>query len=175
MSRAHLLAEGVLASKALTLRFLPGFSDANCAVQKPSLPNHLVWSLGHLAITMHRLAEHIDGRPLPTADFIYGGSLDGGGDTARFASESVAYASKPNPDASHYPHLDRAREIFENAVDRLAAALRNASEEKLDSPVTWGRAIFPVWQLAFRMIFHNGMHAGQITDLRRAMNLGSVI
>lgn len=175
MSRAHLLAEGVLASKPLTLRFLAGFTDANCAVQKPGLPNHIVWSLGHLAITMHRLAEHIDRRPLPTSDFLYGGSLDGGGDTARFASESVAFGSHPNPDASHYPNLDRAREIFENAVDRLAAALRNASEETLDAPVTWGRAIFPVWQLAFRMIFHNGIHAGQITDMRRALNLGTVI
>ena len=175
MSRANLLAEGVLASKPLTLRFLAGVTDANGTVQKPGLPNHIIWILGHLAITMHRLAEHIDGGPLPTADFLYGGSLDGGGDTARFASESVAFASKPNPDPSHYPSIDRATQIFENAVDRLATALRNASEETLDAPVTWGRAIFPVWQLAFRMIFHNGTHAGQITDLRRALNLGPVI
>src|SRR5256885_8582910 len=50
---------------------------SNHTAQPPGLPNHLAWSLGHLALAMHRAAERIDGAPVPGGDFAPGRSAPG--------------------------------------------------------------------------------------------------
>lgn len=175
MNRGAILAEGVLATRALTLRFLDGIDESLRTAQRPGLPNHVAWNLGHLALTMHRAAAHFDGADVPERDFLVGGSLEGGGDAERFATESVAFRSRPVDDPTRYPSLARARRTFENAVDRLAAALRAAPDDALSREIPWGANRLALEQLAYRMIFHNGMHAGQIADLRRALGLKGVL
>src|SRR5215468_3795807 len=99
MRPQDLLAESVLASKTLTARYFAGFDDTTLTRQPPGLPNHLAWSLGHLAATMHRVAEKLDGRPFPESDFFKGdGARPAGPGTGRFDTESVAFASKPTGD-----------------------------------------------------------------------------
>ncbi len=175
MIRGETLADGVQATKALTLRFLDGFEESQRTTQREGLPNHVAWNLGHLALTMHRASAHLDGADVPERDFLVGGSLEGGGDAERFATESVAFRSRPVDEPTRYPSLARAKRIFENAVDRLASALRAASDATLEREIAWGANRMRLDQLAYRMIFHNGMHAGQIADLRRAMGMKGVI
>ncbi|MCE7974352.1 MAG: DinB family protein [Leptolyngbya sp. PLA1] len=171
MRRQDLLAESVLMSKPLVLRFLPGFDDSNATRQAPNLPNHAVWSLGHLALTMHRVAEKLDGVPLPGDTFAPGPA----GDARRFATESVSFNSEPADTPANYPPLARAVEIFEKACDRLAAAARHATDAVLDAPTPWGATTVPVWTLVLRMSFHNGIHTGQLTDLRRSLGFKRVL
>lgn len=170
MSTQHVLAEAVRQSGALLRRYLRDFDDTNHTRQAPSLPNHVAWNLGHLALTMHRAAEKLDGRPLPGADFVEGGA----GDAARFGSESVAFGSTPRDDPAVYPAMARCAAIFDAAIERLAGAVEQASDAQLAATTRWGAADTTIGALIPRMVFHNGTHNGQIADLRRALGLGSV-
>ena len=178
MKAQDCLAEGILATKSLAARYFTGFSDDNRTRQAPSLPNHFAWNLGHLAITMHRATERLQGAqasgPLPPEDFIEGGTKSGGGDANRFASESVSFGSAPTDDPAHYPRFDRCIQIFNNACDRLAAAVRALPDSDLTTEVPWGMGMKITKHLmAQRMVFHNGDHVGQICDLRRAFGFPS--
>jgi len=159
-------------------RFLPGFDDTNRATQAPGLPNHAIWSLGHLALYHHRAAERIRGLEpgaLPESDFVTGKGNSGSAE--RFDTESVCFASTPSPDASLYPSLERGRRIHADACARLAEAVRVLDGESCALPITWGAASVPTTALvlATRMIHHAGAHAGQILDLRRALALPRLI
>lgn len=179
MKAQDLLAEGVLNTRVLASRYLVGFDESHRTKQAPGLPNHVVWNLGHLALTMHRAADRLDGLegsgPVPAADFIEGGTKSGGGDATRFASESVAFGSVPVDAPAEYPSLARAIEIFGNACERLARSCRALSDEALQLQAPWGmNQTMPRFQLAMRMAFHNGFHVGQIADLRRAFGFKSI-
>lgn len=171
MNRAEAIAEGILASKQFFARYLAGFDDSNATRQAANLPNHAIWSLGHCALTMHRVAANFDNLPLPETDFI---TRPHPGDARRFATESVAFASHPVDAPAEYPPLARAVEIFNAACDRLAAAVKSVPDARLDDTVPWGPTTLPLYLLAMRMIGHNGMHTGQNADMRRALNFKSV-
>lgn len=172
MTGQQMLAEAVLASKQLLTRYLEGFNDDNCARQATNLPNHVVWCLGHCALTMHRAAELLDGRSIPETDF----TTDATASHERcFYTESIAFGSCPTDKADSYPPLARAVEVYESACDRLAACAGAADEDALNRRVQWGTSELSLWSLVLRVTFHNGMHGGQITDLRRALGLARVI
>ena len=168
MTANDLLAEAVLSTKHLLGRYLAGFDDQSRTAQAPGLPNHVAWNLGHLALTMHRVAERLDGQPVPESD------ISPRPGAAAFFSESVAFGSSPSGAAGEYPSLARSVEIYNAACDRLAAAVRAAPESRLNEVVPWGQGQSPLWSLVIRMVFHNGFHTGQIADLRRAMGFKSI-
>ncbi len=171
MDRGELLARAVVESRGLFARYVNGFTDADHTRQAPGLPNHVAWCLGHCALTMHRAAEKLDGRPLPETQFI---PKAGRGDANRFGTESIAFGSQPKDEPRAWPSLARCVAIFDAACDRLAQAARQAPESRLDERVKWGASETTLESLVLRMVFHNGTHCGQITDLRRALGLGSI-
>lgn len=175
MQRREVLAEGILACKMLTSRYLAGFNETNHVAQAPGTPNHVAWCLGHCALTMHRVAEKLDGRPIPTQDFL---TISNAGQTPRLAGkfdpETVAFGSQPIDDPAAYPMFARCVDIYETACDRLAVAVRHCDEPRLEHRVKWGSSEPHLWELVQRMIFHNGHHTGQIADLRRALKMSSI-
>ena len=173
MTTQETIAQAIRNTQPLIVRSLEGFNEDNRTAQPPGLPNHAAWTLGHLALTMHRAAEKADPSPLPDADFVTGDGSDG--DSRRFDTESVCFASTPLDDPARYPSLARCVEIFDAALNRLADAARNAPDQSLARPVQWGPAEIPVADLFTRMIFHNGAHGGQILDLRRALGFEPLI
>lgn len=177
MSRQQTLARGIRYSSELTTRYLAGFDEHSRTAQTDGLPNHPVWCLGHCAFTMSRVAQTLGGDAVPESDFTEGGTPTGGGDAQRFAIESISFNSEPNADESQYPSLARATEIFESACERLAKAIESASDEAFDADIPWGPdgATVTMIDLIFRLIFHNGTHAGQLTDLRRALEFDRVL
>ncbi len=177
MLRAQdVLSEGVRSTKGLLARYLVGFDESTRVVQPPGLPNHVAWSLGHLAVTLHRVAERLDGLPMPERDIT--NSIEARGVPATsFHRDDVAFGSAPAMDHERYPSLARCQEIYSAACDRLADALRDASDEALAAPTVWGAPgtpPIPMHLLVARMIFHNGAHTGQIADTRRALGFRSV-
>lgn len=170
MTRQQTLAATVRESKSLLERYFAGFNESNCVATAPNLPNHFLWTLGHVSISMYRLAAKIDGRDLPQSVFIDGPV----GDSLRFGAESVAFGSRPKQDASIYPPLERTLEIFADASERAASAFEKAADGDLDKEVAWGKWMVPAWSLAPRIAFHNGTHCGQIADLRRALGMKSI-
>lgn len=171
MTRQRLLAESIRQSRDLLLRYAKGFDETNHVRQAPGLPNHFAWTMGHLALTLHRIAEKVDGAALPEDDFVTG---EGRGGAQRFDTESVCFGSTPVAEASLYPPAERCLAIFAAAVERCAATFESASDAQLDAAVPWGPAHVPAWQTAVRMVFHNGTHCGQLADLRRALGMGSI-
>jgi hypothetical protein len=172
MTRQQVLADAILESRTLIARYFKGFDDTNHTKSFDTLPNHFAWTLGHLALTQHRTAEQFDQQPLPDTCFIKGDGRRG--NRERFDTESICFGSQPIAEASVYPTCPRCVEIFNSAVSRLAAAVRNCDDKLLDAEVPWGKSTIPRWSLAVRMVFHNGTHCGQLADLRRALKLGSI-
>lgn len=156
---ANALADGVLQSAELLKRFLPGFDDTNAVKQTPHLPNHVVWCLGHLAITMHRVSERISQRELP---------LD-------WDPEPFAFGSKPSPDPKANPSFAQVQQRFDSSVQALTRILRELDDADLDRSLQWGAGQTTVRDVAMRMMFHNGNHCGQIVDLRRALGMPRII
>lgn len=174
ITQQETLARAVEASQAYLTRFLAGFNEASRTRQAPSLPNHAIWTLGHCALTMNRLAHnYLGGESLRESDFVTG---DGNaGDSYRFDTESVSFGSQPADKPDIYPTLARGREVFESACTRLAAAVRSVDDAKLAAVMEWHGTSYPTWSLVLRVCFHNATHAGQLTDLRRALGLAHVI
>jgi uncharacterized damage-inducible protein DinB len=172
MTAQETLAEIVRHSQTLLSRFLAGFDDLNYTRQTEHLPNHVAWCLGHCAHTMNRAAGLIDGRSLPERDF---GTEPGCVAAGKLYTEAIARESQPVAASDRYPSLARCTEIFAAACERLADAIAGVSDAKLDGLVDWGTTKLPLRMLVWRVAFHNGMHAGQIVDLRRALGLGRAV
>lgn len=171
MTIQELLAEAVSSSKGLLQRFLAGFTDENCLAQAESLPNHLLWTLGHVSLYLHHTAGRLDGQPLPRSDF---------GDTTctdqqHFALPTVGFGSTPVGESALYPSLARGVAIFEAACDRLAGAIRRADAAVLEQRIDWMGTPMPMAQVVVRVLFHVGVHTGQIMDLRRTLGLERVL
>lgn len=153
------LADACASTAALLMRYLAGFDDTNHTKQAPGLPNHLAWALGHLALTMHRASERISGTETPLA----------------WNPEPFAFGSTPVADRNAYPRLDELKRRFEEGYKRLTDAIRATGDGALAETVTWGNGTISKRDLAARMVFHNGVHAGQIIDLRRALGMPRLV
>jgi hypothetical protein len=172
MTRQETIAAAVENGREQVKRYLVGFDDGNRTLQAPNVPNHAAWTLGHVALTNHRIAGHIDGSELPAVDFVTGDGT--AGDARRFDTESICFASAPLDDAARYPTLERALEIFDASCDRLAGAARRASDEQLDAEIPWASTRLGLGMLILRGSMHMAVHAGQLVDLRRVLGLGSI-
>jgi hypothetical protein len=89
MSSAALLADAIGSTEELLIRFLEGFDETNATAQLPGLPNHAAWTLGHLALTMHRASEQIAEATFPL----------------EWDPEPFAFGSSPSADRDDYPSL----------------------------------------------------------------------
>ena len=173
MTGQEVLASGAEACKQLLTRFLAGFDDNNHTQQATNLPNHVIWCLGHVSLYLNRVAERLDRKPLPEMDFVSG---DGkAGNSERFDTESICFGVQPEIDAARYPTLARGTAIFEAACDRMGEAVRSADEAALRQEVEWGDSKLELKDLILRVMFHCGLHTGEIVDLRRALSLGRVV
>ncbi|MDX9910386.1 MAG: DinB family protein [Phycisphaerales bacterium] len=175
-ARAHMLADALASTRPLFDRFLDGFDEHNRTRQAPGMPNHAVWNLGHCALTMWRVRTVIGGVDvLPSGYLIRGAGAGAGPD--RFDTETISFGSLPADDPGRYPTLARARVIFASAHDALVRAVRELDDASVERTIPYGmnRVPVPVRDMVMRMIFHNGTHAGQLTDLRRALGMPSVI
>ena len=76
------LALMIRGSAPLLLRFMRGFDESNRTLQRPGMPNHPIWILGHSAFTMARFG-HLAGGPVPNEkDFAPEDGSDGAQNSA---------------------------------------------------------------------------------------------
>lgn len=173
------LARMIRQSVPLLTRFLRGFDEGNRTSQRPGLPNHPAWILGHCAFTMAKLASLAGGPTPPERDFAPGNfpSSDRlpGTTPDRCFIEDIAKDSHPIDDSRRYPSLARATEIFERAASDLANFIESLPPAQLERLIDWNGSPQRIDDMAMRLSFHNGMHAGQLTDLRRALKFDRVL
>lgn len=146
-------AHGAL-SKALTMPDDKAFSQPfpEC--------NHTAWTMGHLACTYAWLATMIDAK----ADAGIPDSYNG-----LFGMES-----KPTGDAKKYPALGEIRKKFEGAYAMFVGLVEKLPEKDIWSATASDGSGFTSSKLdaAYKCAWHDGWHAGQVADNRRAMKLG---
>ena len=174
MNQQQTLALAVRSTVPLLERYLTGFDESNRTTQGPGNPNHVVWTLGHLALVLNRAAEHVEGVPAQDAPpgFVTGQT----GSAEAFATESVAYGSTPTDDPDRYPTFARAVEMWRTTCERLASSCEAASDEALARPISWGKgAEQSCAQLVLRLVFHNGTHTGQLIALRKSLGMNKVV
>ncbi len=175
------LALAVRSSAPLLLRFLAGFDETNRTAQASGCPNHPVWILGHCAFTLARLADLIGGTTSAVSDDFddaqdsVGAGGDAVGDAARFRVSDVAKDSTPSRDPARYPSLARSCAIFNNAIETLARTIECTNSPRLLESIDWNESAIRIDVLILRICFHNGMHAGQLTDLRRGLGFAPVL
>lgn len=173
-TRGEVLAYSLRSAFRLITRYFTGFDDSNRTKQLPGLPNHSAWTLGHLALYHHRAADrllgHDDPQRLPVTDFLSGDGKRG--DSDRFDTESVCNGSIPVDNPLIYPSWDRCLQIHEAAWDRLISTTAGLSDGMFDRKIGWASPPITGEDLVTRMIFHIGLHAGQLVDLRRGFGFG---
>ena len=134
-------------------------SAADMLKQPNGIANHPAWVIGHLTFSCQLLGEVIGLEPWLSKDF--GGRFGPG--------------STPVADASQYEPKDAALDRLRDAHRRLAAAVSQLPDPRLDEafPEPSLRKVFPTVRHALThvMTAHAAYHIGQVNLWRQAMSL----
>lgn len=133
------------------------------ATHQPSAKdNHLLWTLGHLATAYSWFASLIDGKAaaLPEEfDRLFG------------------YKSSPVADPTAYPPLETVRKHYAAAFRRLTEAVSALKPADIHKPTVGDSHGFANSRIdvVYKAIWHDGWHSGQLSSIRRALGLGSIM
>lgn len=137
---------------------MDGVPAAQATAQAAPANNHVLWTLGHLAMTNDWLASLIDAKPSRIPKSYE--SLFGMGTT-------------PTTEQSGYPSLKDVRAEYDRAYDRLVTAAKARNDAELLEPTAgngFGFANNKV-DCVLKAAWHEGWHIGQIADLRRGLGI----
>lgn len=127
--------------------------------------NHLLWTLGHLALTYNWVSGMIDASGSTTPKFPENYNTLFGG------------PSKPSADASVYPSLAEVRKAYGDAFDAYLKLVQNLPESEVWSAPASDGGGFCSSKIdsAYKCAWHDGWHLGQLTDIRRALGLPPIM
>jgi len=121
--------------------------------------NHALWVMGHLAVTDDMLAGFYDGRAkqLPEA-----------------YEKLFGMGSTPTGDRAAYPTPAEVGERMATVRKRFTDAVETADAAALAEPLPEGFEGFAPDKLGmlFSLAWHEGLHAGQLTMIRRSLGIG---
>ncbi|MHC4065464.1 MAG: DinB family protein [Planctomycetota bacterium] len=146
-------------SRANTNRLLEDIPQDKLLHQTQDGGSHALWVMGHLAVTDDTIA----------------GSYDSGGKKLpENYPELFGMGSKRTTDAAAYPPAGEVRERFVAARQRLLQAVETADAAVLDEALPQESRGFAPDKLGllFSIAWHEGLHAGQLTMVRRSLGLG---
>jgi hypothetical protein len=147
----------------LLKKMLADINGDTICEQPTNLPNHPLWTIGHLALVRAHISKM---GPKPVAFPEAWAPLFGRGST-------------PTNDKSFYPAMNAILASFDEAHAGAVETLESLSPEQLAGPHSMAnfKASHPtLGDLLVRLtIAHDGLHAGQLSDWRRAMKLPRVI
>lgn len=145
-----------------TDRFSTGFADNQMTAMPTPTSNHVLWNLGHLAVSNAWFASMVDGAPVGVED-----SWD----------KMFGMNSKPVADASGYPSIADVRAMYQKTAERLEDAARARSDADLLQPPTGESGGFLSDKLdsIIKAAWHEGWHLGQIAEIRKSLGLPSAM
>lgn len=120
--------------------------------------NHVLWNVGHLGVSNRWVRGQIDSSAPP-------GDADW---RKRFAAGST-----PVSDGAAYPPTADICAYYEREWDALLALLDQMSDAELAAPVSKDAAMLAKNKLGlfYFAAWHEGMHAGEIAAIRKALGL----
>ena len=142
-------------------KFAEGFGPEQVVAQAGACPNHLLWTLGHLA---------------SSASWTHGMITGGTPIVPEGYSTLFGMGSKPIGDPALYPSFNEVREAYESSFRRLVNAVEQLDDRALlqapeqDS----GGFISDKLDALNKLAWHEGWHVGQLSDLRRGLGLPNV-
>lgn len=136
-----------------------GLTPEQCVAQPGNLVNHPTWTIGHLALTSSVVMMELGADPSIPADWM-----------ERFFPGAPIAAS-----VGDYPPMEELMRHLESAHGRLSDLLPTVSDDALNAAPTVEavqRRFTAVGQfVAYAMTAHEGVHLGQIADVRRSLGL----
>ncbi|TVQ57019.1 MAG: DinB family protein [Phycisphaerales bacterium] len=133
------------------------------AATKQLAPNgiHALWIVGHLAVS----DEWIHGMIEPVESIL----------PSRFKS-LFGHNSTAVADSSHYPDLASLRPLFDQTRQNLIRSVMRAEASALNRPLGEEGVGFAETPLdaVNKIHWHEGWHAGQLSDLRRELALPGI-
>lgn len=159
-----LIAELTCGNAALLKKGVADVRDDRMCHQHVNLPNHPLWTVGHLTMVRINVAALL-GKPTDIVDKAWLKRFDPG--------------STPTCDAAAYPSKAELLSVFDQAQANLDAALLATNESALAAPNPMERLRdrFPtLGHFALTLVtMHDGLHIGQLSDWRRAEGLPRLI
>ncbi len=136
-------------------------ADKVCA-QAEGQPNHLLWTVGHLAMTYQWFANLLDGRPKSYPE--------------RYEA-LFGFGTKPTSDASQYPSLDEVRRVFDESYARILAAAQATSDADMPGAPLGesGGFVSNRLDVILKNAWHDGWHTGQLSVLRKFLGLAGLM
>jgi hypothetical protein len=154
----------ILRSLGMTLgflrRMLADVPDELMTKQVAGVVNHPAWTIGHLVISLHGMAQEMGAEPWLPGDW----------------ERRYGYGSTPVGERSAYPSREQLLAILADAEQRVSARLRDLGEAGLAQPLpdlrvremlpTVGHAALHI------LVAHVAEHVGQLVVWRRVVGLG---
>lgn len=145
-------------ARQATLGFFEDIPDDKLCFQTCPGANHALWILGHLAMTDEYFLDNVGGRPRNKFD----------------AWEKIFFmGSKPTPNASDYPPASEVKQVLDQNRKTLLEWFGGMSEAELVKPLEGDMGNFSPNRaaLAATIAWHEGMHAGQMTAIRKCLGI----
>jgi uncharacterized damage-inducible protein DinB len=142
-----------------TLAFLEEIPEDKWCYQPFEGANHVAWILGHLAQSDNYFVTQLADRPnvMPPAwDELFG------------------MGSRPTSDRARYPAPSELRDILRARREELITWVRGLPEKKLEAPLPedWHPFAPTYGSLPDAIAWHEGLHAGQLTAIRKSLGIG---
>lgn len=136
---------------------------AAAALHQPcGTDNHLLWTVGHLAVTYGWFASLLDGKPV---------------DVPAGYHERFGYGSRPVADAGAYPSLAEVRRHYAAGYERMMDAVHRLKPADFGKPTvadSHGLARTRL-EVVLRAAWHDGWHSGQLSAIRRSLGLPPIM
>jgi uncharacterized damage-inducible protein DinB len=120
--------------------------------------NHALWTMGHLATVDQYFLKSIAGR-----------------DGAIFEQNQAMFFAKsqPSPNASDYPPPASVRAYFDASRAEFRAWIDSLDDARLEAalPEKWQQFASSLAGMVLRLCWHEGMHYGQLTVIRKGLGL----
>ena len=145
-----------------TIALIDGFPADKATFQTSPTDTHQMWTLGHLATSYSWFASLVDGQFAPVPENYL---------------KLFGYQSKPTGNAADYPPFDEVRACMTSAYQRLVDAIAGQGESDLHRPTATDSHGFAKDRLdvVYKTVWHDGWHSGQISTLRRALELPALM
>ncbi len=158
---SHLLATGIRGlefARRATLGFVEDVPDDQWCHQPGRGANHACWIIGHLATTDNYFLTNLTGQDSKVPESW---------------EKLFGMGSQPSPNRADYPAAAELKDRLRSRREDLLAWFRTLSPEKLLEPLPkdWQNFAPDHIGLAVSIAWHEGMHAGQLTVVRKSLGL----
>ncbi len=140
------------------LKLAEGITDEQLTTRSGPKSNHAAWILGHLAYANDSFCAKLSGQKSVLPE--------------NFDSQ-FGMGSTPTDDVADYPSKAELLELLNKSHEFVTGWFKSLSDEQLASPLPEGMEMFGPnhASLASTMVWHDGIHQGQLIEVRRALGL----